>query len=167
MTRVPADPDPPPGADRDPALLERALQAVHATLADLLAAADDQRAAIAAGDREQLERVTRHQERLSARLERAERQRLALLDGRSLPDVVASLPAADAERVSGLVRAIGQAVVSLRERQAATSALLERSIDLAAQTIHYLQRLVTSQAQAYTARGLAAPTQSLLVDSRA
>jgi flagellar biosynthesis/type III secretory pathway chaperone len=154
-------------AERATLPLEQALLDVQVTLTELLAAADEQHAAIAAGDRAQLESVTRRQERLSARLERAERQRVALLDGRPLPEALSSLAADDAARLSSVVDAIGQTVGSLRERQVSTASLLERSIDLAGQTIQFLQRLVTSQTPAYTVRGLAAPTQSLLVDSRA
>jgi flagellar biosynthesis/type III secretory pathway chaperone len=150
-------------------LLEQALLDVHATLADLLAAADDQHQAVAAGDRERLERVTRRQEQLAARLQRAERQRLSLLNARSLNDVLAGLPANEAARVRELTVSIGQRVARLRERQASTASLLERSIELAGQTIQFLQRLATSHThnQAYTTRGLVTSRQSLLVDSRA
>ncbi|HYY87974.1 MAG TPA: flagellar export chaperone FlgN [Chloroflexota bacterium] len=154
-------------ADRTRTPLEHALLDVQASLADLLSAADEQHAAVAAGDRARLESVTRRQERLSARLERAERQRLALLDGRPMVEVIAGLPTDDAQRIEGLVQSIGSNVAALRERQAATASLLERSIDVASQTIQFLQRLVTSHAQAYTAGGLALPMRSLLVDSRA
>jgi flagellar biosynthesis/type III secretory pathway chaperone len=157
--------DHPPTRERSP--LEQALLDVHSTLADLLAAADEQHAAIAAGDRACLESITRRQERLSAQLERAERRRVALLDGRPLREAVSDLPASEAERVTRVVGAIGQSVARLRERQASTASLLERSIELAGQTIQFLQRLVATHAEAYTARGLQAPSQSLLVDSRA
>jgi flagellar biosynthesis/type III secretory pathway chaperone len=154
-------------AERERTPLEQALLDVHTTLADLLAAADEQHQAVVAGDRERLESVTRRQERLSARLERAERQRLSLLDGRPLHEAAAGLPAPEAARVSGLVDSIGQHVGRLRERQAQTAALLERSIEIAGQTIQFLQRLVTAQPPAYSARGLVTASQSLLVDSRA
>jgi flagellar biosynthesis/type III secretory pathway chaperone len=154
-------------AERAHTPLEQALLDVQTTLADLLVAADDQHQAVAAGNRERLESVTRRQEQLSARLQRAERQRLSLLDGRPLDDTVSGLPAGDAARVSGLVDSIGQSVVRLRARQAQTASLLERSIELAGQTIHFLQRLMTTQAQPYTARGLASASHSLLVDRRA
>src|SRR3977135_2451877 len=86
---------------RDPQLpLEAALLDVHATLADLLAAADEQYAAVAARDAKRLESVTWQQERLSVRLERAERRRIELLGGAPLQVAVASLPAPDAVRVS-------------------------------------------------------------------
>ena len=154
-------------AERVRTPLEHALLDVRSTIADLLAAANEQHAAIAAGDRARLESITRRQERLSARLERAERRRQSVLDGRPLAKAISSLPPGDATRAERLVRAIGEDVAALRERQGATASLLARSIDLAGQTIQFLQRLVTSHAQAYTARGLVAPTQSLLVDSRA
>ena len=155
----------PVDAERTP--LEAALLDVQTTLADLLAAADEQHAALAAGDRERLEKVTQRQERLAARLQRAERQRLSLLQGQPLTEAVARLPRADADRVSALADVIGRAVVSLRERQAMTASLLERSIELTGQTIHFLQRLVAARTPAYTARGMTASSRSLLVDSRA
>ena len=64
---------------------------------------------------------------------------------------------------------IGQRVARLRERQASTASLLERSIELAGHTIQFLQRLATGHThnQAYTTRGLVTSRQSLLVDSRA
>jgi flagellar biosynthesis/type III secretory pathway chaperone len=156
-----------PLAERELLPLEQALLDVQTTLDELLTSADEQHAAIAAGDRARLESITRRQESLSARLERAERQRMALLDGRALPEALATLPAEDAARLERMMSSIGQTVVTLRERQASTASLLERSIDLAGQTIQFLQRLVVSQTQAYTVRGLPAPSHSLLLDSRA
>jgi flagellar biosynthesis/type III secretory pathway chaperone len=149
--------------------LEQALLDVHATLADLLAAADEQHQAVAAGDRERLEGVTRRQERLAARLQRAEAQRLRLLSGRTLEEGVSDLPTPAAARVEHLVDTISDSVKRLRERQASNHLLLERSTELASQTIHFLQRLVAGQDQspAYTTRGLVTSRQSLLVDSRA
>ena len=149
--------------------LEQALLDVHATLADLLIAADEQHQAVAAGDRERLESVTRQQERLAARLQRAEAQRLSLLNGRPLQEVVSELPANDVGRVSTLVDSISQRVARLREQQVSNALLLERGMELAGQTLHFLQRLVAGQNHnpAYTTRGLATPRHSLLVDSRA
>src|ERR687885_348509 len=106
-----------PPAEREHTPLEQALLDVHATLADLLAAADDQHQAVAAGDRERLESVTRRQEQLAARLQRAERQRLSLLNGRPLQQAVSDLASADAARIAGLVDGIAQRVTRLRERQ--------------------------------------------------
>ena len=56
--------------------LEVVLLDVHATLADLLVAADEQHAAVVDHDRDRLENVTRQQEQLSVRLARAEAKRL-------------------------------------------------------------------------------------------
>jgi flagellar biosynthesis/type III secretory pathway chaperone len=156
-------------AAREYTPLEEVLLDVHATLADLLAAADEQHQAVAAGDRERLESVTRRQERLAARLQRAEVQRLSLLNGRPLDAAVSELPAADNARVSELLDSISQSVERLRERQAANATLLERSMDLAGQTVQFLQRLLVGHAQnpAYTTRGLVTPHHSLLVDGRA
>ena len=153
----------------EPTPLEQVLLDVHATLADLLAAADEQHQAVAAGDREHLESVTRRQERLAARLQRAEAQRLSLLNGRQVHEVVAELPASDAARVERLIDSISDSVTRLRERQAANASLLTRSIELADQTVQFLQRLLVGQSHnpAYTTRGLVTPRQSLLVDSRA
>ena len=149
--------------------LERALLDVHATLADLLAAADEQHQAVAAGDRERLESVTRRQERLAARLQRAETQRLSLLNGRPLHEALSDLPAADTAHMAELVGSIAERVARLRERQAANASLLERSMELAGQTVQFLQRLLVGHTQmpAYTTRGLLTPRESLLVDRRA
>ena len=149
--------------------LEQALLDVHATLAELLGAADEQHQAVAAGDRERLESVTRRQERLAAHLQRAEAQRLSVLNGRPLHEVVSGLPAADKAQVSDLVDSIAEHVARLGERQAANASLLERSMELAGQTLQFLQRLVAGQNHnsAYTTRGLVTPRASLLVDSRA
>ena len=72
--------------------LEAALLDVHSTLSELLVAADDQYAAVAQRDRDGLEGVTRRQEQLAARLERAERQRVAALDGAPIRSAIAALP---------------------------------------------------------------------------
>ena len=68
----------------DSAALEPVLVEVQATLTDLLASADEQQAAVVAGDRVRLETVTSLQERLSSRLERAELKRLEHLGGTPL-----------------------------------------------------------------------------------
>src|SRR6476661_934951 len=95
---------------RDPqSPLEAVLLDVDATLADLLVAADEQHAAVVAGDRERLEAVTRVQEALSSRLERAERKRLELLAGTSLSAALADLPADAAERLGSLSGSIADA----------------------------------------------------------
>jgi flagellar biosynthesis/type III secretory pathway chaperone len=147
--------------------LEQVLLDVHATLADLLDAADEQHRALVVGDREGLESVTRRQERLAARLQRAEGQRLSLLDGRALNEALSELLATDAGRVQSLVDSITDTVKRLRERQASNASLLERSMELAGQTVQFLQRLLGAQhpTPAYTTRGLLSPRQSLLVDS--
>jgi flagellar biosynthesis/type III secretory pathway chaperone len=135
---------------------------VHATLAELLVAADEQHAAVVEHDRDRLESVTRQQEHLSARLARAEAKRLEVLGGVPLLQAVSGLPDGQALSVS-----ISMKVRRLKERQAQTASLLEQSIDLAGQTLNFLQRLVTPPSPAYGARGLAAPRQSVLVDGRA
>jgi flagellar biosynthesis/type III secretory pathway chaperone len=142
--------------------LEAALLDVHATLADLLVVADEQHAAVVDHDRDRLESVTRQQEHLSARLARAEAKRLAVLEGVPLLEAVTALPAGEALSVS-----ISTKVRLLKERQAQTASLLEQSIDLASQTLNFLQRLVTPPSAAYGARGIAAPRHSVLVDGRA
>jgi flagellar biosynthesis/type III secretory pathway chaperone len=149
--------------------LEQVLLDVHATLADLLDAADEQHQAVVVGDRQRLETVTRRQERLAARLQRAEAQRLTLLTGRSLDQAGSELPATEAARVESLVDAISDSVTRLRERQASNASLLERSMELSGQTVQFLQRLLGGQQAnpAYTTRGLLSPRQSLLLDSRA
>jgi hypothetical protein len=147
--------------------LEAALLDVRATLVELLAAADEQHAALVARDHERLESVTRQQESLSARLARAEARRLAVLDGVPLATMVASLPAEESARSIALSTSIAAAVTQLKGRHARTAGLLEQSIILTSQTIQFVQRLVGGELPAYDVRGLAPPTRSLLVDSRA
>jgi flagellar biosynthesis/type III secretory pathway chaperone len=147
--------------------LESALLDVHATLADLLVAADEQYAAVVARDHERLESVTRQQERLSARLARAEARRLELLAGTHLIDAVSALPASAATRAHAVRHSIADSVQELKQRQARTAGLLEQSIDVAAQTLTFLQRLLTGQPGVYGARGFAPSRRSVLVDGRA
>jgi len=147
--------------------LESALLDVYATLADLLVAADQQYAAVVARDHERLESVTRQQERLSARLARAEARRLELLAGTHLIDAVSALPASAAARADAVRHSIADSVQELKQRQARTAGLLEQSIDVAAQTLTFLQRLLTGQPGVYGARGFAPSRRSVLVDGRA
>jgi len=147
--------------------LESALLDVHATLADLLVAADQQYAAVVARDHERLESVTRQQERLSARLARAEARRLELLAGTHLIDAVSALPASAAARADAVRHSIADSVQELKQRQARTAGLLEQTIDVAAQTLTFLQRLLTGQPGVYGARGFAPSRRSVLVDGRA
>src|SRR5579871_3504143 len=72
--------------------LETALREVHATLGEMLVAADKQYAAVVSRDRDRLESVTRLQERLTARLARAEARRLDALQGASLAEAIARTP---------------------------------------------------------------------------
>jgi flagellar biosynthesis/type III secretory pathway chaperone len=147
--------------------LEAVLLDVDAVLADLLVAADEQHAAVVAGDRERLEYVTRLQEGLSARLERAESKRIGLLAGQSLEAAFADLPAAQAERLESLRRSIADAVGALQPRHVRNGNLLERSAELAGQTVLFLQRVASPPSPSYGAHGRRAPQQSLLVDRRA
>jgi flagellar biosynthesis/type III secretory pathway chaperone len=147
--------------------LEAALLHVDATLADLLVAADEQHAAVVAGDRVRLESVTRVQETLSSRLEHAERKRLELLAGRSLTEALAELNGEQAARLNGLTRSIAHAVTELQPRHARNATLLERSADLAGQTVLFLQHVASPPSPSYSARGRRPPQQSVLVDSRA
>jgi len=135
---------------------------VHTTLTDLLVAADEQYAAVAARDHERLESVTRQQERLSVRLAHAEARRLEILAGVPLTEAVAG-----SNHLDGVRRSIAAAVTELKRRQAETASLLEQSIELTAQTLNFLHRLVTTPSPAYGARGVTAQRQSVLVDSRA
>src|SRR5205085_4259668 len=93
--------------------LEAALLDVHATLAALLVASDEQYAAVVARDHAWLENVTRQQERLSSRLEQAESRRLAALDGLPLRSAIALLPADQAVRTKSLNDSIALAVNEL------------------------------------------------------
>ena len=147
--------------------LEAALLDVHATLAALHVASDEQYAAVVARDHAWLENVTRQQERLSSRLEQAESKRLAALDGLPLRSAIALLPADQAVRTKSLNDSIALAVTELRARQNHTASLLEQSIDLVSHTLNFLQRLVTVQSPAYGVRGVPVSRQSLLVDGRA
>jgi flagellar biosynthesis/type III secretory pathway chaperone len=147
--------------------LEAALLDVHATLAALLVASDEQYAALVARDHAQLESVTRQQERLSSRLERAEAKRLEVLAGIPLASAIASLPASQSARARSISKAIAAAVTELKGRQMHSASLLEQSIELVGNTLNFLQRLVTVQSPAYGVRGVAQSRQSLLVDGRA
>ncbi len=142
--------------------LEDVLLDVHATLAELLVAADEQYAAVAARDHERLESVTRQQERLGARLARAEATRRSVLNGETLDVAVARSP-----RTQQLHISIASSVRTLKVKQAQSTSLLEQSAERANQTLNFLQRLVTSPNPVYGARGMTAPRQSVLVDSRA
>ncbi|HLZ30204.1 MAG TPA: flagellar export chaperone FlgN [Chloroflexota bacterium] len=147
--------------------LEAVLFDVDAVLADLLVAADEQHAAVVAGDRERLEYVTRLQEGLASRLERFEAKRLSLLAGQSLAAASGEMPAAQAERVGNLSRSIADAVRELQPRHARNGSLLQRSAELAGQTVLFLQRVASPPSSSYGAHGRRAPQQSLLVDRRA
>jgi flagellar biosynthesis/type III secretory pathway chaperone len=156
-----------PAARDHQSLLEAALLDVHALLADLLVASDEQYAAVVARDHAWLENVTRQQERLSSRLERAESKRVIALGGLALADAIALLPADQALRTKSLSDSIAVAVNQLKQRQDHTASLLEQSIEVVGHTLNFLQRLVTVQSPAYGARGVPPSRQSLLVDGRA
>ena len=142
--------------------LEAALDDVHSTLAELLAAADEQYAALVERDRARLESVTRQQERLSARLANAEARRVQALNGSSLADAVVAHPRSRALSVD-----IAWQVRLLKDKQKQTDGLLRQSIDITDQTLKFLHRLVAPSAPVYGTRGVATPRQSVLVDSRA
>jgi flagellar biosynthesis/type III secretory pathway chaperone len=146
--------------------LEAALHEVHATLAELLVAADEQYAAVAAHDRDWIERVTRQQEQLAGRLRRAERKRLEALNGSSLKDAIAELSEPEATQLESLRTAIATAVDELRLRQTRSSRLLLRSIELGKQTLDFVQRVMMPHA-AYDARGYATQRRSVLLDGHA
>jgi flagellar biosynthesis/type III secretory pathway chaperone len=145
--------------------LEAALHDVYATLGQLLLAADEQYAAVAADDRERIDSVTRQQERLSARLARAEAERVQIVG--SATDWTANLPADTAHRVLDMKSAIAATVQDLKDRQARTADLLKQKIDLANNTLNFLRRLVTQPPATYSGRGITTGSQSVLVDSRA
>jgi flagellar biosynthesis/type III secretory pathway chaperone len=147
--------------------LEAALLDVHATLSELLAAADEQHAAVVAGDRQRLETVTGLQGCLSSRLARAERKRLEQLGGVSLAAALAEKPAAEGARLTTLGESIAQSVRQLQPLHVRNAQLLERSAELAGQTVMFLQRLVSPPSPSYGANGRRASQHSLLVDSRA
>jgi flagellar biosynthesis/type III secretory pathway chaperone len=151
----------------DQAALEAALRDVHAAVAELLAAAAEQRAALEAGDRDRLEQVTCLQERLTARLAQAERRRMACLATETLEASVASLPGEPGQRVRSLMAAIREKVIQLREQHGRNAALLQRSLELTGQTVQFLQRLVIGQPPTYTPTGATAVASSLLLDHRA
>jgi flagellar biosynthesis/type III secretory pathway chaperone len=147
--------------------LEAALLDVHATLGELLVAADEQYAAVADRDRERLEDVTRRQEQLAARLERAERQRIQVLNGASLRSIITSLPSDRGRRVLALQVAIARSVRELQNRNARAASLLERSIELTSQTLQFLHRLAAPEVPTYGSANLRGVRRSVLVDSRA
>ena len=147
--------------------LEAALVDVHTTLADLLVAAGEQYAAVVAHDHERLESVTRQQERLSARLARAEAHRLQVLGGASLSAAISKLGSADADRIEALRKAIATSVHDLKTGQSRTVQLLELSLDLVKHTLEFLHGLVITPGLAYNDRGLRTTRHSVLVDGRA
>ena len=147
--------------------LESALREVQAALDELLVATDEQYAAVAEHDRVRIESVTRQQERLSARLARAERQRLALQGQMSWTELIAALPASEAVRVEALRQSIATAVNRLKARHEQTSTLLARSIEVGKQTLDFIQRLVTPTNPVYGGRPTPLARQSLLVELRA
>src|SRR6266851_2671829 len=106
--------------------LEAALLDVHATLAALLVASDEQYGALVARDHARLEGVTRQQERLSSRLARAEAKRLEVLAGVPLASAIASLPAHQSARARNMSKAIAVAVTELKGRQTHSASLLEQ-----------------------------------------
>lgn len=142
--------------------LEAAMVDVQLTLTELLAAADEQYAAVAERDRTRLEDVTRVQERLSARLERAERKRMAVLEGSRLGDIIAG-----EARLTRLSDAIAESVRELKAKNERNGGLIQRCAEINAQSILFLQRLVSAEAPVYGTRGQAPVRQSVLVDSRA
>src|SRR6266851_6514048 len=101
-----------PAVSDNQSTLEAALIDVRTTLTDLLVAADEQYAAVAARDHERLESVTRQQERLSVRLAQAEARRLEVLAGVPMTEAVTS------PHVTGLRQSIAAAVSELKRRQA-------------------------------------------------
>jgi len=148
--------------------LETALRDVYATLGELLVAADEQYSAVVSRDRDRIESVTRLQERLTARLARAEARRMAALAGASLAEVIArTSDARSARDLDQLRDAIATSVDELRCRQRRTANLLAKSIEMGRQTLEFLQRLVTNPTPAYNARGLSMMQHSVLVDGRA
>jgi flagellar biosynthesis/type III secretory pathway chaperone len=143
--------------------LEAALLDVHATLGELLVAADEQYAAVADRDRERLEGVTRRQEQLSARLERAERQRIQL---QSHPAPEAPTPSA-AARLAVVRRAIAHRVRELQRRNARASSLLQRTLEINMQTLQFMHRLAAPEVPTYGSANLRGVRRSVLVDGRA
>jgi flagellar biosynthesis/type III secretory pathway chaperone len=147
--------------------LEAALVDVRTALVELLVAADEQHAALVARDRDRLESVTRQQERLSARLARAEAKRLELLGGRPLTAALSELSAATAGRIRAMTTSIARAVNALQERQAKNALLLQQSMELTSQTLTFLHNLISPPVPVYGARPVAVTRPSVLVDSRA
>jgi flagellar biosynthesis/type III secretory pathway chaperone len=143
--------------------LATALIDVHATLQALLAASDEQYAALADGDLARVESVTRQQEQLAARLERVERKRAVALDGQSLTEALAQKP-----NLARLNNAIADKVRELQAKHAQSASLIEKATELNAQTLQFLHSLVdASNSTTYGARGATKVRQSVLVDRRA
>jgi flagellar biosynthesis/type III secretory pathway chaperone len=156
---------PEPHANQSP--LEDALHLVHATLDELLVAADQQHEAVVAQDREAIESVTRQQERLSVRLARAEARRIELVGDADPSNWTDDLSAEAAPRVDALKTAIASAVLDLQARQSQTADLLNQHIELASQTLNFLRSLVTQPDRTYTERGITNARSSVLLDGRA
>jgi flagellar biosynthesis/type III secretory pathway chaperone len=154
-----------PAAIQSP--LEATLHEVHATLIELLDAAQEQHAAVAAHDLERIERVTRQQERLASRLARAEARRIELLHGAPLAQALSQVSRDEADRIQSLQATIATLVSALKARQSQTGRLLNDTIELTDRTIVFLQRLLAPGAPAYLRTGRASAGGSLLVDSHA
>ncbi len=148
-------------------VLESALHEVQAVLEEMLAAADEQYAAFEANDLVWLERASRQQDRLTARLERAERQRLQAANGVPLRDLPTLLPEPQAAALSELIDAIAATILDLRTRSARNTTLFEGAAALAGQTVQFLQKIVAEHVQPYGADGLPIVQKSLLVDGHA
>ncbi len=148
-------------------VLETTLLEVRAVLQDMVAAADEQYAAFEASDLLWLERVSRQQDRLTARLERAERERLKASSGVPIRDLPAQLSQPQAAALSELIDSIAETILELHARHARNAALLQGAAELAGQTVQFLQKLVAERVQPYGANGAPVITQSLLVDGHA
>jgi flagellar biosynthesis/type III secretory pathway chaperone len=110
-----------------------------------------------------VESVTRRQERLAARLERAERKRATALDGQPLNAAVSGKPG-----LTRLSAAIAQKVGALQTRHEQAANLIEKATELNAQTLQFLHSLVGGgNSTTYGVRGTTTVRQSVLVDRRA
>src|SRR5258707_1356932 len=80
----------------------------------------------------------------------------------SLPATFPELPADQVDRLGGLRRSIADAVPQLQPRHARNALLLDRSAELAGQTVLFLQRVASPPSPSYGAKGRRAPQQSML-----
>jgi hypothetical protein len=133
--------------------LETVLTEVRDTLRQLSEAAEAQHRALEANDIEALDRVLLRQEQLADRLAIVERKRATLMPAQSLREAITGLAPDVAAETSDLLREIAEAIVMLRLRIDRNRSLLQRSSELAGDTVRFLKRILSQDAGTYDGHG--------------